>query len=300
MALMTVARPLSRRLVVASLMAGAVAQADTAEVIFAAENALYGAGYDIGRADGWLDEPLRAAIRKYQSDNRALDVTGELDPATLAALGASTRPESPVSSNTLASREAARSALDLPPASTETRGSPEPVALVSARQDVEVEPEAPEPTQAPSVVVASEPEPEAKPTVARQPMLDSEPEPSPEPAMEKPRTPKPVAGATAPVSPDPQEVNAGATAKAPVSAPPEPEPMIPVEPQSADPVETHTVAVVQGPSESDPRFAEPSPEPTQAVPTPASEPPVAERTTAPRSSGGFFSALFDFLFGWLV
>ena len=65
---------------------GTAQAAEPEKVIFAAENALYGAGHDIGRADGWIDEQLRAAIRAYQAQN-GLQTNGNLDTATLKALG---------------------------------------------------------------------------------------------------------------------------------------------------------------------------------------------------------------------
>jgi len=56
------------------------AQAGPAETIYSAENALYGAGYEIGKADGWMDNTLRSAIRQYQSSSDELQATGNLDP----------------------------------------------------------------------------------------------------------------------------------------------------------------------------------------------------------------------------
>ena len=46
--------------------------ASPTHTVFAAENALYGSGYDIGTADGWIDTKLRTAIRQYQSDRPEL------------------------------------------------------------------------------------------------------------------------------------------------------------------------------------------------------------------------------------
>ncbi|WP_097461694.1 peptidoglycan-binding domain-containing protein [Mangrovitalea sediminis] len=57
--------------------------------IFAAQNALYGAGFDIGKADGMMGSTLHAAIKKFQESQSGLQATGDLDGATLAALGVS-------------------------------------------------------------------------------------------------------------------------------------------------------------------------------------------------------------------
>lgn len=49
--------------------------------------ALQGEGYDPGRADGFMDENTRAAIRDFQRDND-LVVTGTVDEETASVLGA--------------------------------------------------------------------------------------------------------------------------------------------------------------------------------------------------------------------
>jgi len=49
--------------------------------------ALQAEGYDPGRADGFIDENTRAAIRDFQRDND-LVVTGSLDEETARLLGA--------------------------------------------------------------------------------------------------------------------------------------------------------------------------------------------------------------------
>lgn len=55
--------------------------------IFAVENALSGAGYSIDSADGSLDDSTREALRSFQQEWPGLTVSGEIDDATLIALG---------------------------------------------------------------------------------------------------------------------------------------------------------------------------------------------------------------------
>ncbi|MFE8069452.1 peptidoglycan-binding domain-containing protein [Marinobacteraceae bacterium S3BR75-40.1] len=80
------------RLIAAGLVTGvlsgaALAQQTPNNTVLAAENALYGAGYDIGTADGQMDSQLRAAVKSFQSKQSGLSATGELDDDTLYALG---------------------------------------------------------------------------------------------------------------------------------------------------------------------------------------------------------------------
>ncbi|HEY8204106.1 MAG TPA: YCF48-related protein [Pyrinomonadaceae bacterium] len=56
------------------------------EVVRKAQEALDRAGYEIGTPDGRMGQRTIAAIKRFQSD-RYLPVTGELDEATIAALG---------------------------------------------------------------------------------------------------------------------------------------------------------------------------------------------------------------------
>ena len=60
----------------------------TGEPVRRAQEALDRAGYEIGTADGQLGSRTVAAIRRFQSDHY-LTVTGQLDAATLTALGVS-------------------------------------------------------------------------------------------------------------------------------------------------------------------------------------------------------------------
>jgi photosystem II stability/assembly factor-like uncharacterized protein len=58
------------------------------DVVRRAQGALDRAGYDIGVSDGQMGTRTVAAIRRFQSD-RSLPLTGQLDEATMAALGIS-------------------------------------------------------------------------------------------------------------------------------------------------------------------------------------------------------------------
>jgi len=60
----------------------------TSEVVRRAQEALERAGYEIGVSDGQLGPRTVAAIRRFQTD-RYLPLTGQLDDATVAALGIS-------------------------------------------------------------------------------------------------------------------------------------------------------------------------------------------------------------------
>lgn len=67
-------------------LSGAWAQ-NPSDPVLAAENALYGAGYDIGQADGQMDAKLQSAIEQFQQKQAGLAATGELNDETLYALG---------------------------------------------------------------------------------------------------------------------------------------------------------------------------------------------------------------------
>jgi len=54
--------------------------------VMAAEQALTKFGYNPGNADGTYDDNTRAAVMNFQKE-RGLRTTGELDAATLSALG---------------------------------------------------------------------------------------------------------------------------------------------------------------------------------------------------------------------
>ncbi len=89
-----------------------VALASAEKTIYGAENALYGRGYDVGVADGWMDDRLRTAITEFQSKNKHLKSTGNLDTATLDALEVAHNGEDVVD-NRVSSQKAAASSLGL-------------------------------------------------------------------------------------------------------------------------------------------------------------------------------------------
>ena len=268
---------------------GTAQAAEPEKVIFAAENALYGAGHDIGRADGWIDEQLRAAIRAYQAQN-GLQTNGNLDTATLKALGVTKTSSATITANSVGSRKAsvAQLGLSLPkPASntpTIARAEPEPAP-------------APEPTPDP-IQKSSE---QGEPTTS----LDAEPDenqidtegtskstevkPLEKVAEAAPKTPEPVASEPpAPISapaPAPEPAVAEETTQ---EATKEPDPVmaqLPSEPTSAGPAEpkaTETKKV----------------QPIEGENTASTNSAVADNSQS--TGGGFFSVLFDFFFGWLV
>ncbi|WP_291908677.1 MULTISPECIES: peptidoglycan-binding domain-containing protein [Marinobacter] len=256
---------------------GTAQAAEPEKVIFAAENALYGAGHDIGRADGWIDEQLRTAIRAYQGKN-GLQTNGNLDAATLEALGVTKTSSATIAANSVGSRKASMAKLGL------SLPEPAPDSPAVARAEPKPEPEpAPQPvatpTRTPSEQVAQTPLPDIKtpdkqvatgdtlkqPEVTIEEKAPSEPQaPTPDP------TPEPVvAEVTTP------EVNE------------EPDPVLaqlPTEPTGAGYAEREA---------TDTRKAQPIEEETTA-----STPTAAEKPHS--TGGGFFSKLFDFFFGWLV
>lgn len=159
---------MSRRLTVSPILKGAsiiallaacpFVQAASVQTVFAAENALYGAGYGIGEADGWIDERLRAAIRQYQNDRPGLTATGELDSKTLSALGISDRGSQLLGGNAASSRAEAMKELGLV-ATVTPRSAPK----AKAEQKLsETKPE-PAPEPAPVVVATAAPEVQTAP-----------------------------------------------------------------------------------------------------------------------------------------
>ena len=173
----------------------AVAQADPADTIFAAENALYGAGYDIGKADGWMDDTLRSAIRKYQSGREGLQATGDLDPQTLSALGIAVKDGDAVTGNSARSREGAMADAGI---SKQRFGSPSAKQPIAAAPEPKVKPEpVPVSTEAPTLEEESAPAPETivatndKPVIQPETELAKDPKPEPQIA-EEPET-EPVA-----------------------------------------------------------------------------------------------------------
>ncbi|MEP1214829.1 MAG: peptidoglycan-binding protein [Marinobacter sp.] len=279
------------------------AQAGPVETIYSAENALYGAGHDIGKADGWIDNTLRAAIRRYQSGNDGLEATGNLDPQTLSALGIIAEGNGTISDNSVSDRESAMTALGL---SVERLDRTSVTRPVVAAAEPAAQPE-PEPEPEPEAVSRNEVETQPEPPVAvssasEQSTLQSEPAPA-----------NPEVAPFAPEKAEEAVIEQPVTVSEVVTTEPDPAPEPIPEPEQAmeaeepgEPEEKATVevAAAEEPPESDFQLPE---EPTSAGPAKVSElSQAAESPTPPRSeptaqsSGGFFSSLFDFLFGWLI
>ena len=273
----------------------AVAQADPADTIFAAENALYGAGYDIGKADGWMDDTLRSAIRKYQSGREGLQATGDLDPQTLSALGIAVKDGDAVTGNSARSREGAMADAGI---SKQRFGSPSAKQPIAAAPEPEVKPEpVPVSTEAPTLEEESAPAPETivatndKPVIQPETELAKDPKPEPQIA-EEPET-EPVAVAAVE---EPSIVEETSTVEELSTVDAEPSVALNVPSEATE--ETSTDVDYQLPEEptasGNPEISESS----QA--TSSTSDNTSESTTVAKSSGGFFSSLFDFLFGWLI
>ena len=273
----------------------AVAQADPADTIFAAENALYGAGYDIGKADGWMDDTLRSAIRKYQSGREGLQATGDLDPQTLSALGIAVKDGDAVTGNSARSREGAMADAGI---SKQRFGSPSAKQPIAAAPEPEVKPEpAPVSTEAPTLEEESAPAPETivatndKPVIQPETELAQDSKPKPQIA-EEPET-EPVAVAAVE---EPSIVEETSTVEELSTVDAEPSVALNVPSEATE--ETSTDVDYQLPEEptasGNPEISESS----QA--TSSTSDNTSESTTVAKSSGGFFSSLFDFLFGWLI
>ncbi|MCR9188827.1 MAG: peptidoglycan-binding protein [Alteromonadaceae bacterium] len=266
---------------------GTAQAAEPEKVIFAAENALYGAGHDIGRADGWIDEQLRAAIRAYQAQN-GLQTNGNMDTATLKALGVTKTSSATITANSVGSRKASLAQLGL--------SLPEPAPNTPTIARAEPKP-SPEPTPAP-IQKSSE---QGEPTTS----LNAEPD---ENQIDTEGTSKKTevkaqekVAEAAPTIPEP----VASEPPAPISAPaPAPEPAVAEE------------TTPEATKEPDPVLAQLPAEPTSAGPaepkvteTKKAQPIEGENTASTNSAvadnsrstgGGFFSVLFDFFFGWLV
>lgn len=264
-------------------------------VIFAAENALYGAGFDIGRADGWFDGKLREAVRGYQTAN-GLQANGNLDAATLKALGVHAAPATTITANSVASRQQSAEVLGL------ASPAPTPPAPTVAKAETE-------PTPEPQPVPQATPEPRHQPEQTLETVAEPTPE-KPEDQRFSTETSTPIevedTGGTVVVA----QKSEPAIAETPAPATePDPEPAVVV-------VDT---APSESPAEKDPVLAQLPNEPTSAG-NPQPEKSVAQEPESSQSAqldnpepvnqtaanksrssgGGFFSALFDFFFGWLV
>lgn len=269
--------------VLTSLMAtGGLAHAENnASIIYAAENALYGAGYQIGQADGWMDRELRSAIREYQGAQEDLTANGTLDAQTLEALGIDYSPAMAISENHLGSPKAVRLALNLPVADTP------PTKPTTVNRPVAQ----PEPSPEPAAIAAEPVEPEQPPAFVAQ---------TPEPDANNAEAMAPVAQAESTKAPAP-EMAVAESADTEEQAPQPGEQEIQIIAKDDDPIrQLPTEPTSAGVAES-----------TQAEAAPVSvtkEPPASMATAASTSlatvsrdrSSGFLASLFDFLFGWLI
>lgn len=271
-----------------ALTASALAQANSTpvEIIFAAENALYGAGYDIGQADGWMDDTLRAAVRTYQNKHPSLAASGNLDKGTLAMLGVSAESNETISGNSVARRGDALSLLGISEVKPKIKATPktkptphpQPVATAPIETPAKVVAPAQVVESSPSAVTQEPPKP-----VLVKPAPVPTPEPKPTPVAREPKS-KPVSLPTVNYSSkDTSEVEAKPVATVSVAPPREDEPSSSAPPLADEPApvqspEAPTAEVLAKESVS---------EPSQSAPTP------------PENKPNIFSSLFNFLFGWM-
>ncbi|MEC7814905.1 MAG: peptidoglycan-binding protein [Pseudomonadota bacterium] len=262
-------------------------------MIYAAENALYGAGIDIGQADGWMDSTLRSAIRQFQNRHGELAVNGTLDAATLEALGIDYAPAMAISENHVGSAKAARLALNLPGDSVPAA---RPQAVSKIRPVTESTPQ----------IIARAPAAKPAPEVPAPPTTAVQPETAVEARPQQPDTAAVVASAEPAdadeQAPSPEERDVQIIAQArpatpvtPVTPAAEPDPIsqLPTEPTSAGPASTHSVDAEPTPVDESMPAATQTPAAASVAPAPAAREPRESR-------GGFLASLFDFLFGWLI
>lgn len=295
----------------------ATAQAAPADVIFAAENALHGAGYDVGQADGWLDNDLRLAIRRYQSGTDGISNTGNLDGDTLSALGIASTGEV-ISDNALPNRKAALAALDLRPAAPDPRPSQQVVKTPPLEPKPEPEQEirkAPEPEPAPvKVEVASAPAETRQLTEATPETRESS-----SPAVFQ-KTEAPVASSPEPaVAEGPLETPAATPAETTVvrtQKAPEPAPQIETAAQPVSQVKVTASEEEPSPAMENKSGNAPSSDALAAVDTTASPDASEEYASevetaavvntaeqpaeAQKNGNGFFGNMFNLLFGWMI
>lgn len=280
---------------VATLTTAAV-YAEPVDVIYSAENALYGAGYDIGIADGWMDDKLRSAVRQYQSNHGDLQPTGNLDINTLFALGIVAENGAPVTGNRLPNRQAALSALGISASNLPSGGLPTR-AVTTAPEDAPrtgTEPaSAPEPESQPEPFAGTDSQPE-DPVAVGKDTRQAQP-----PAT----TESIVSGVQEPATPSEPDVSAE-TVTAPAQSQPEAMPAGKADIAQSAPAEAaapSTLFTLVPPDEAKPeppaegseksRFDGSDQQAPQAGPT--------GESSQSTSSGGFFSWLFDFFFGWM-
>ena len=287
--------------------------ASPTHTVFAAENALYGSGYDIGTADGWIDAKLRTAIRQYQSDRPELSASGNLDSATLKSLGVEAAPALTIQSNSVASRSAARGQLGI------TAKVPSParsVAAVAPEPKPEPIPEAQEPepeTVEPEIVDAAEPREiqVAALETAAQLVPAEESETGPDESQTEQRVTE-LSSSVAESSQAPVTADQDSAEVVEVVTGDNEEliAQLPTEPTAAGPDEPLAVEEKSELSQTEPaqevvaaKTTEPEPVIVDAPAANASEPVANQEAQAeprPQSSGGFFSWLFDFFFGWIA
>lgn len=146
-----------------ALTASAVSHADTVKVIFAAENALYGAGYDVGHADGWMDTSLRKAVRQYQGQVDHLRTSGNLDSETLTALGIANKAGTSISGNAVAKKADALAALGISVHEPRAAAKPKPQREKIVAKTFSVPPASPQPEEPKVVALKEKPEPAPAP-----------------------------------------------------------------------------------------------------------------------------------------
>lgn len=286
----------------AALTANTSAQTNTVNVIFAAENALYGAGYNIGRADGWIDTALRQSVRDYQTRNKALKVSGVLDVDTLSALGVSNSSGQAVSENVVASKAEALAALGISDFQPQPQPKAQPQRRLQAKPAFSLEEIAPEPAAA---VVAEKSHARTQPQFSN--TADAvTPKPVPEPTVTSPTeavtasAPLPSVLKTEPAS-QTDDKPAPSTDVAKVVSP---------TPETEQSTSAETVAwMKQLPGESTANGQsdeQPADEVAAQVPkadhsdTSTDQLAQKKQPAEPKSDRNIFGSLIHFLFGWMV
>ncbi|MDK9557939.1 peptidoglycan-binding protein [Marinobacter sp. M216] len=281
-----------------ALAASAVSHADTVNVIFAAENALYGAGYDVGRADGWMDNSLKKAIRQYQDQVDHLRTSGNLDSETLTSLGIANKAGTSISGNAVAKKADALAALGISDARPRHAAKPKPRREKIVAKAFTVPP-APTPTEQPKAVAVTEkPEPATAPA---KPKAKAEATASDRLAenISKPNEVVVVGDRIKTenknrklASPDKEESVKAPVIAADVSAAP-----VPSTPQSTEPEQEPDLSL-QLPDE--PTAAGIADQVSPDVEVGERKANSESRPSASENNRSVFGSLFDFLFGWMV
>ncbi|MBW4933115.1 peptidoglycan-binding domain-containing protein [Marinobacter sp. F4206] len=292
-----------------ALTASTLSHANTVKVIFAAENALYGAGYDIGRADGWMDSSLKKAIRQYQDRSDHLRTSGVLDSDTLTSLGIHHKAGTTISGNTVGKKGDALSALGISNAAPEQAAKAEPKREKIVAKAFTV-PLAPEPDGQPEPDKAAEkpePAPASNPAPAN---VIAEDEAKPEveatqEALSKPATT--VTSKVAEIDSTPDEESPPTVQNKSQSYVDHQDPVVTAD-VTEPPVKAAAPSSAETAQQDDPSAQLPD-EPTAAgMPQQAStevqagkskEVPEAQ-AEATGDNRSIFGTLFDFLFGWMA